>query len=104
MRVKLRIPLLAALAAVGALVASAPAAQAAFGIEKFIAVNCEVETCAEEKVGPYSFPKVSPEPQAKEEAEAEGFTQAGGRVPFGITHFKVNTIGPIGHQAPDGGP
>jgi hypothetical protein len=82
---------------VGAIVAVvAPAAQAAIGIERFVAVNCSVghETCGQEATGktdilgnPIFFPK---EPK-KAEAEAEGYTQAGGHVPFGITDFKLNT-------------
>ncbi len=99
MRVKLRI-LLFASALLCALALSASAAYASFGIETFVAVNCNVETCAEQKVGPFSFPK---EPNPTEEKK-EGFTQAGGRVPFGITHFKVNTTGPVGEQIPDGAP
>ncbi len=68
---------------------SAPVAQGAVGVEKFVAVNCSEghETCAEEALGPYSYPK---EP-TQAEAEAQGFTQAAGHVPFGVTHFKVTT-------------
>jgi hypothetical protein len=99
MRVHVRTSLLATVVALAVLVA-APAAHAAFGIEKFVAVNCVKEDCAETKVGPFSEPK---EP-TKEEAEEQGFTQAGGRVPFGITHFKVKTVGPIGEETPEGGP
>jgi hypothetical protein len=59
-------------------------------IEKLVATNCEVRTCGEQEVEPGFF-----EPKAKisvAEAQAEGFTEAGGRVPFGITDFKVLTI------------
>src|SRR5947207_9195435 len=97
MRVHGRISLLAALIVSG-LALAAPAAHA-FGIEKFVAVNCTKEDCAETKVGPFSEPK---EPTV-EEAEKEVFTQAGGRVPFGITHFKVKTEGAVGEQTPEGG-
>lgn len=99
MRVNARILLLAS-ALVAALALSTSAAYASFGIEKFVAVNCKVATCAETKVGPFSEPK---EPEPAEE-KSEGFTQAGGRVPFGITHFKVNTTGPVGEEVPDGAP
>jgi len=79
--------------------AAAAAAQAAPAelpaIEKLVATNCKVATCGEEKIeeGPFKEPFF--EPKAKitvAEAEAEGFTQAGGRVPFGVTDFKVQTI------------
>ncbi len=102
MRSNVRISLLALLA--GAIVAvSAPAAaQAAFGVDKFAAVNCSEghQGCAQETLGPFSIPK---EP-GKPEAEVEGFTQAGGRVPFGVTDFKVNTTGSLaeGEQIPEG--
>jgi hypothetical protein len=85
---------------------SAPAAEAAFGIEKFVAVNCSEghEACGGEEVeipgiGKYSFPK---EPTLAESKEA-GFTQAGGHVPFGVTDFKVNTEGAFPNEAPAGG-
>jgi hypothetical protein len=79
---------------VGALVAlSAPAAQAAAeapAIEKLVATNCKVETCGQEEVEPGFF---EPKPKiTTTEAKAEGFTEAGGRVPFGVTDFKVQTI------------
>jgi hypothetical protein len=81
-------------------------AQAAFGPEKFVAVNCSLthEACAgsEVELAPglvYSFPK---EPTPTESKE-QGYTQAGGRVPFGITDFKVNTVGAFPNEAPDGG-
>ncbi|HTQ68091.1 MAG TPA: hypothetical protein VMI13_05320 [Solirubrobacteraceae bacterium] len=109
MRVKLRILLFAG-AVMGALALSASAANAAsFGIEKFVAVNCTTATCAEEKVGPFSEPVEETLEEVEENEEA--FTQAGGRVPFGITHFKVKTEGPKGEvpgppgeQIPAGGP
>jgi hypothetical protein len=84
--------------------AVAPAAQAAptpvFGVEKFIAANCsaEHETCGQEGVEPFTKPK---EP-TKAEAEAQGYTQAGGHPPFGITDFKINTIGEYPNAAPTG--
>jgi hypothetical protein len=69
----------------------APAAQAAFGVEKFVAANCKVghENCVEEALGPYSLPT---EP-TKAEAEAGGYTQAAGHPAVGITAFKINTVG-----------
>jgi hypothetical protein len=92
MRVHVRFSLLALLV-VGALIAvSAPIALGAEApaIEKFVATNCEVEECGQEnKLGPFNEPKAEITP---EEAKEEGFTQAGGRVPFGVTDFKIQTI------------
>jgi hypothetical protein len=91
MRSYVRLSLLALV--VGALlVVSAPVAMGAEfpAIEKFVATNCVVETCGQEEVVPGFF-----EPKAEvtvSEAEAEGFTQAGGRVPFGVTDFKLATF------------
>jgi hypothetical protein len=82
MRVKARISLFGLAVAV-VLVAWAPSAHAAgFGIEKFFAANC--------KAGFGECGEGAEEPTLKE-AEEEGFTEAGGWVPFGITDFKLNT-------------
>jgi len=93
-KVRFRFALLAPLAgAILALVAvSAPAAQAATGVERFVAVNCSAghETCGEEGTPPFTLPKKE---VTEAEVKAEGDTQAGGRVPFGITDFKVTTVG-----------
>ena len=86
MRSNIRISFLVlAVSAVVTLSATVPAASAAgFGIEKFFAGNCSVghEACGT--------------PNAKEgtkaEAEAEGFLQAGGYVPFGVTDFVINKV------------
>jgi hypothetical protein len=87
---------------VGVLVAiAAPAvadAAEAPAIERFVATNCTVETCGQENVfGPFNEPKA--EISAKE-AHEEGFTQAGGRVPFGVTDFKVLTTGSYPDKVP----
>lgn len=69
---------------VGAIVAvSAPAAQAAFGIENFFAANC--------KAGFENCNKAASPAEEKEKAEEEGFTQAGGHPNFGVTDFTVTT-------------
>jgi hypothetical protein len=108
MRVRVRFSVLLLL--VGALVAiAAPAAaSAAVGIEKFVAVNCieGKEGCAQEVktvttvFGPQEFSE--PKEPSKAEAEAEGYTQAGGHIPFGITDFKVTTTGALPNQVPTG--
>jgi len=81
------------------LAAIVPATASAVGISEFAAVNCNEahEECA--STGPpFFFPK---EP-TKATAEIEGFTQAGGRVPFGVTTFKVATEGGPGQEYPAG--
>jgi hypothetical protein len=94
-----------AMTVVGATMALAvPAAQAAFGVETFVAANCIVghPACGEQevKVGPfvYSFPK---EPTFAEAREA-GYTQAAGHPAYGITAFKINTVGTFPEEAPTG--
>jgi hypothetical protein len=70
-----------AVSALVVLSAAAPAVAAPeFGIEKFFAGNCKVpfEECGE-----------GAKEITKEEAEEEGFTQAGGFVPYGVTDFTV---------------
>ena len=109
MRVHARFSSLALLVGAIVIAALAPAAaQAAVGIEKFVAVNCieGKEACAQEvkTVGTVFGAQEFSEPKAptKAEAEAEGFRQAGGHVPFGITDFKVNTTGALPDQVPTG--
>jgi hypothetical protein len=101
-RVSLLAPLVGAILTL--LAVSAPGAQAAFGVEKLVAVNCSAghEACAHEiaKVGPFEY-SITKEPSLAE-AEAQGFTQAGGHVPFGITDFKVNTKGSLPTAEPEG--
>ncbi|MGN6371601.1 MAG: hypothetical protein ACTHM1_01210, partial [Solirubrobacteraceae bacterium] len=59
---------------------SASAAQAEFGVESFFAANCKVATCN----------KAATPAEEKEKAEAEGYSQAAGHPPFGVTDFKLN--------------
>jgi hypothetical protein len=84
MRSHVRIAILTfVVGALVALAAGAPAASAAgFGFQKFFAGNCEVgfEECGKEA-----------SEGTKEDAEKEGFTKAGGYVPFGVTDFQVNS-------------
>ncbi len=86
-----------------------PSAAQAIGIEKFVATNCEEEECGEETVTadagpPFHFAFQEPKPIAtakeKEELIAEGFTQAGGRVPFGVTDFLVSSVGAYPEKIP----
>ncbi|HEX3519146.1 MAG TPA: hypothetical protein VHT29_08955 [Solirubrobacteraceae bacterium] len=98
MRSNVRFSLLALV--VSALVAvAAPAAQAAesLGIAGFVAVNCKsnaevagAEECAQKGTAPFSEPNQG---LTAGEAKVEGYTQAGGHIPNGITDFKIATIG-----------
>ncbi|HEY7933594.1 MAG TPA: hypothetical protein VID48_07195, partial [Solirubrobacteraceae bacterium] len=81
--------LLSVLLAAVLLPAAALAVEEVPVVEKLVATNCTVKTCGEETVEGFKEPKAKVEPA---EAEAEGFTEAGGRVPFGITDFKVLTV------------
>jgi hypothetical protein len=110
MRSKVRFSLLALVVGMIVAVVAPAAAQAAFGVEKLVATNCkaEFEKCgSEEKAGPILGPPPNPayvipkEPNLAE-AQEQGFTQAGGRVPFGITDFKVNTVGEYPNAVPEG--
>ncbi len=88
---------------VGAILALAVpvAAQAeAPEIETLVAVNCKVANCAQTEetfnlgpLGEYTY--VEPKEPNVKEAEEEGYLQAGGRVPFGVTDFKVETNGKV---------
>jgi hypothetical protein len=87
---------------VGVLVGvAAPGAQAAVGIEKFVATNCKepFEGCGQETVfSAYSVPR---EPSVAE-AQEQGYTQAAGHVPYGVTDFKVTTSGSLPNEVPLG--
>ena len=72
-------------------------------------MNCKFghEQCASHEVAglfptspPYSFPKEPKEP----EAIAEGFVQAGGRIPYGVTDFELKTEGAFPDLKPEGAP
>jgi hypothetical protein len=97
MRSKVRFALLAPLIGVVFAVA-ASAAQAGVSIEKLVSTDCNLshKACAEEMVGENPILK-APLDQPKEptlaEAEAEGYTQAGGHSFYGVTDFQVATVG-----------
>jgi hypothetical protein len=110
-RSKIRLSLVMLVAcSVVAVTASAAQAAPGFGVERFVATNCKfghVACGSEEVEGPFG-PSPAPSyirPKAKisvPEAEAEGFTQAGGRVPYGVTHFEVTHTGEYPNAVPDG--
>jgi hypothetical protein len=109
-RSKIRVSLVMLVAcSVVAVAASAAQAAPGFGVERFIATNCKFahKACGSEEfegpLGPtepfYTRPKAK---ISVPEAEAEGFTQAGGRVPYGVTHFEVTHTGEYPNAVPDG--
>ncbi len=111
MRVHVRVWVLALLTSALVSLTATAAAQASFGVESFVAVNCKAEysKCAsveaESPLGPTEPKAVFPkESLTVEEAEKEGFVQAGGRVPNGITDFIVKTTGTYPDAAPEGAP
>jgi hypothetical protein len=63
---------------------SAPAAQAAFGLESWFASNCKVATCK----------KAATPAEELANAKVEGYTQAAGHPNFGITDFKIKKVEP----------
>ena len=96
MRVQFRVSLVA-LVVSALVVLSASAAQAAEPSATLVAVNCKVETCAQTETkinlgAPFGEQDyIEPNAPSATEAEEEGFLQAGGRVPYGVTDFKVAT-------------
>ncbi len=115
MRSRVRVSLVALVASALALVVlSAPVALAVETPKvTLVAVNCKVEKCAQTEqtieLKAYSAeleaffgPQTYVEPKAPNTAEAEeqGFLQAGGRVPYGVTDFKVKTEGSLPFEKP----
>ncbi len=99
MRSRVRISFVALIVSALALIAlAAPAAQASLGIEKFVGANCKPthETCGEVASGTndvFGTPLNETAEPKHPEAETEGYTQAGGHVPFGVTDFTVTHTG-----------
>src|SRR5438445_1056430 len=63
--------------------AAAPTAQAGFGIESWFAATCNASHPGCKKAAEVA--------EEVEKAHEEGYAQAGGHPPFGITDFRVNT-------------
>ncbi len=99
MRSRVRVSLVVLVVSAFALVAiSAPAAQASLGIDKFVGINCKVghETCGEVASGGsdvFGSPLNETVEPKHGESETEGYTQAAGHVPFGVTDFTVTHTG-----------
>jgi hypothetical protein len=66
------------------------AAQASFGVEKFVAANCGKGH--EECFNGAKEPEGTQKKQEEEAKEAGAFQQAGGFVPYGVTDFKLKTV------------
>lgn len=99
MRFGIRFSLLALLVGVFVAFVSPAAAQAAVEVEKFVGVNCKAtaETCGEKVVGADIFGEpiaetVEPDPT---ESENQGYRQAAGHVPFGVTDFTLKHTGSL---------
>jgi len=98
-RSKVRVSLVALVVSALALVAlSAPAAQASLGIAKFVGINCNSthETCGEAASGTndaFGSPLNETTEPNLEKSEEQGYTQAAGHVPFGVTDFTVTHTG-----------
>jgi hypothetical protein len=74
--------LLLAVLATCMLVLPAAAAHASFGPESWFAANCKVSTCE----------KAAKPEEELAKAKAEGYSQAAGHPPFGVTDFKLKRV------------
>ncbi len=99
MRFGVRFSFLALLVGVVVAVVSPAAAQAAVEIEKFVGVNCQTtaEKCGEKVVGADVFGEPIAETVEPDlaESEAQGYRQAAGHVPFGVTDFTLKHTGSL---------
>jgi hypothetical protein len=102
-RSRVRVSLVAlVVSALGLIALSAPAAQAGpFKVERLVATNCKEAfvKCGSEELGVFTRPKKE---VTVAEAHEQGFTEAGGRVPNGVTDFEVETVGAYPHAVPTG--
>jgi len=108
MRLHVRVSLLALICAITVvLVPAAAQAAEAPGVEAFVAVNCKVETCAQTETDinlgpPFGEQKyVEPSSPTEKESLEEGYLQAGGHVPYGITDFSIKSTGSLPFKKPD---
>jgi len=109
-RIQVRVLLVALVATVLVALSATAAAAAGLEVESFVATNCKFSfsecgsTKTEGPLGPtgpsYFFPKAK---ITETEAKQEGFTQAGGRVPYGVTDFELKTEGKYPNAKPQGG-
>jgi hypothetical protein len=93
-RVQVRVSLVALVVSALVILAAPVAAQAGLVVEKFVGINCKAadEPCGQESSGKTDVfgstlnETSEPTPKASEE---QGYTQAGGHVPWGVTDFTV---------------
>jgi hypothetical protein len=108
MRFRVRFSFLALIVGVIVAVSAPAAALGAVEVEKFVGINCQAtaEHCGEKVVGADIFGEPiaeTVEPNLTE-SETQGFRQAAGRVPFGVTDFTLKHTGSLaaGTAAPTG--
>jgi hypothetical protein len=107
MRLHVRVLVLALITGALASLSAAAVAQAGpFSVQRFVATNCKrafPECGSEEVAGPASLVYVRPKAEVTvAEAHEQGFTEAGGRVPNGVTDFEVATVGAYPDAVPTG--
>ena len=95
---KVRVPFLALLACALVAVAAPAVAQANVEIETFVGINCSAghETCGEKSTGKtdaFGTPLTETHEPEIEESEKEGYRQAAGHVPYGVTDFMLRHTG-----------
>ncbi len=99
MRSRVRFSCLALLVGVIAAFAAPAAAQAAVEVETIVGINCKAsaEHCAEKVVGADIFgdPIAETVEPSMSESVAQGYTQAAGHVPFGVTDFTLKHTGSL---------
>jgi hypothetical protein len=97
-RSQFRLPFVALLTGVLIAVLAPATAQANVEIEKFVGINCSEghETCGEKPTGKddiFGEPLTETSKPSKTESEEEGYTQAAGHVPYGVTDFMLRHTG-----------
>ncbi len=102
MRSRVRFSFVALLVGVIVAFAVPAAAQAAVEVEKFVGVNCKAtaEHCGEKVVGTDVFgdPIAETVEPNQTESETQGYTQAAGHVPFGVTDFTLKHSGSLAEK------
>jgi hypothetical protein len=97
MRFGVRFSFLALLVGVVVGLAAPAGAEAALEVEKFVGINCkaEFEHCGEAVVGHDVFgePIAETVEPSLEASKEQGYTQAAGHVPFGVTDFTLKHLG-----------
>jgi hypothetical protein len=100
MRSRVRFSFLALVVGVIVAVSAPAAALGAVEVEKFVGINCQAtaEKCGEKNTGGtdvFGDPIAETVEPNLTESEAQGYRQAGGRVPFGVTDFTLKHTGSL---------